>query len=290
MKRCLACRGTFTGASWSCPSCGSAPEMLDGFLVFAPELAASNDGMAPDAHHRLEASQDGSFWFRARNRLIADMMKRHFPKAESVLEIGCGTGYVLKGLQTALPSVRLAGSEIYANGLPYARRRLGPDVELFQMDARAIPFSEQFDVVCAFDVVEHIDEDMDVLREMRRTVRPGGGIFLSVPQHPWLWSRTDEIAHHKRRYRINELGDKCRAAGFRILRTTSFVSTLLPAMLAQRLLRTRKAEYDPCDEMRLPPMLDRTFDVLLETERRLIASGLSLPIGGSRFVVAERDA
>jgi SAM-dependent methyltransferase len=264
--------------------------MVDDFLVFAPELAASNDGMAPDAHHRLEASQGGSFWFRARNRLIADMMKRHFPQAKSVLEIGCGTGYVLKGLQAALPSVRLAGSEIYSVGLHYARRRLGLNVELFQMDARAIPFREQFDVVCAFDVIEHIDEDVEVLGEMHGAVRPGGGIFLSVPQHPWLWSRTDEIAHHKRRYRTDELSDKCRAAGFSILRTTSFVSTLLPAMLAQRLLRTRKAEYDPCDEMRLPPILDRTFDVLLDTERWLIASGFSLPIGGSRFVLAIREA
>jgi SAM-dependent methyltransferase len=290
MKRCLACASTFSGASWSCPRCGFTPETLDGFLMFAPELAASNDGMAPDAHHRLEASQGSSFWFRARNRLIADMMTRHFPHARTVLEIGCGTGYALKGLQATLPSAQLTGSEIYVNGLSYARRRLGTDVDLFQMDARAIPFSEQFDVICAFDVIEHVDEDMEVLREMYGAVRPGGGIFLSVPQHPWLWSRTDEIAYHKRRYRINELSEKCQAAGFRIIRTTSFVTTLLPAMLAQRLLRGRKVDYNPCNEMRLHPMLDRAFDALLETERRLIASGLSLPVGGSRFVLAVRDA
>lgn len=289
MKRCPTCAATFSGENWSCPSCGLTPQTVDGFLVFAPEVAASNDGMAPDAHHRLEAMQDRSFWFRARNRLIVDMMKWYFPHAKSLLEIGCGTGYVLKGLQAALPSIRLAGSEIYANGLPYARRRLGPNIELFQMDARAIPFSEEFDVVCAFDVLEHVDEDLDVLHEMHRAVGPGGGIFLSVPQHPWLWSRTDEIAYHKRRYCVHELSDKCRKVGFRIVRTTSFVSTLLPAMLAQRLLRTNKAAYDPCDEMCLPVALDRTFDFFLNLERWLITSGLSLPAGGSRFVLAAKD-
>jgi SAM-dependent methyltransferase len=288
MKRCLACGGTFYGEGWSCPSCGSAPRIVDGFLAFAPELAASNDGMAPDAHHRLEAAQSGSFWFRARNRLIADLVRRHFSGATSLLEIGCGTGYVLAGLQAACPSMRLAGSEIYANGLPYARRRLGPDVALFQMDARAIPFAEEFDVVCAFDVLEHIEEDTDVLREMYRAVRAGGGIVVSVPQHAWLWSRTDEIACHKRRYRASDLAAKVRAAGFTVLRSTSFVSTLLPAMLAQRLLRTKRNDYDPGEEMRLPPALDRTLELFLEAERHMIASGLSLPAGGSRFLVAAK--
>src|SRR5689334_11335461 len=93
------------------PSCGHAPQEADGFLLFAPELAAFNDGMPAEAHHVLDKLQHRSFWFRARNRLIVDLVRRHFPQARNVLEVGCGTGYVLSGLQTALPSLRLAGSE-----------------------------------------------------------------------------------------------------------------------------------------------------------------------------------
>jgi SAM-dependent methyltransferase len=286
MKLCLNCGEAFSAESWSCPSCRHAPQEEDGFLLFAPDLAASNDGMSAEAHHLLDSVQHRSFWFRARNRLIVDLVRRHFAQARAVLELGCGTGYVLSGLQAALPSLRLSGSEIYANGLPYARRRLGPDVALFQMDARAIPFAEEFDLICAFDVLEHIEEDASVLDRIRRALRPDGGILLAVPQHPFLWSQTDEIAYHKRRYRTAELQEKCRAAGFKVLQTTSFVSTLMPFMLAQRLLRGRKANYDAKAEMDLPSAVDHCFEAILDGERRLIGTGLAFPFGGSRFVAA----
>ena len=156
-----------------------------------------------------------SFWFRVRNRLITDLVRRYFPTAERVLEIGCGTGYVLQALRTALPQSCLLGSEIYANGLPYAARRLGPEVKLFQMDARDIPYATEFDLICAFDVLEHVAEDERVLHELYRALRPGGGVLLSVPQHQFLWSKSDEISLHKRRYRRGELESKCRKAKLR---------------------------------------------------------------------------
>ena len=101
MKRCLQCRSTYDGPEWTCPACGASPARVDGFVAFAPDLAASNDGMEPDAHHRLDRLQDSSFWFRVRNRLVKDLVRRYFPAAERVLEIGCGTGYVLRALQSA---------------------------------------------------------------------------------------------------------------------------------------------------------------------------------------------
>lgn len=286
MKLCLTCKTGFSASQWSCPTCGWVPCHQDGFILFAPELALANSGMLPDAHDKLDAIQEDSFWFRARNRLIVDLVKRCFPHARSLLEVGCGTGYVLRGLQQALPSLRLAGSEIYANGLSYARRRLGPDVELLQMDARIIPYVGEFDLICAFDVLEHIEEDEAVLGEMHRALGPGGGVLLSVPQHPGLWSRTDDVACHKRRYRPEELSAKCRSAGFKVVTTTSFVFTLLPVMLAQRLSRGTQPDYDPGEELALPRGIDRSFELLLECERRLIALGVSFPAGGSRFVAA----
>jgi SAM-dependent methyltransferase len=289
MKLCLACNTAFSAPDWICPACGWIPRRQDGFVLFAPELAAANDGMLPDAHDKLDTMQEGSFWFRARNRLIADLVERWFSQARTTLEVGCGTGYVLRGLRQALPSTRLAGSEIYASGLPYARRRLGADVDLFQMDARAIPYVSEFDLICAFDVLEHVDEDEAVLRQMHTALAPGGGILLSVPQHPALWSRTDDFACHKRRYRTRELSAKCRAAGFKVVATTSFVFSLLPVMFAQRLSRGKRPDYNLWNELTLPRGIDRSFELLLEAERRLIGLGISFPAGGSRFVVAKQE-
>ena len=94
-----------------------------------------------------------------------------------------------------------------------------PGVTLFQMDARFVPFEEEFDVIGAFDALEHIKEDEDVLREIFRATKEGGGIILTVPQHPFLWSQMDEISHHYRRYTRRGLIDKVQRAGFEVVYT-----------------------------------------------------------------------
>jgi SAM-dependent methyltransferase len=289
MHRCLECDQNFDGPDWICPHCGRQPVRIDCIVSFAPSLATENSGLDPQAHHALERSQHGSFWFRARNRLLQDLARRWFPRAEAVLEVGCGTGYVLAGLRRALPSARMVGSEIYANGLGYAAKRLGEDVLLYQMDAQAIPFTAEFDLIAACDVLEHIDADDLVLQQMHRALKPGGGLLLTVPQHPFLWSRVDELAFHKRRYRRTELQEKCQKAGFRVVAQMSFVSALLPLMLAQRLIAGRRTDYDAAVEMAMPRWQDRLLEGVLTVERMLIALGLRLPVGGSRIVVAMRD-
>jgi SAM-dependent methyltransferase len=262
--------------------------LADGVLSFAPQLAIANDGMPPDAHHVLDDLQQASFWFRGRNRLLSDMVRQYFFNATSLLEIGCGTGYVLSALAKALPQARVAGSEIYAHGLDYAARRLDGRAELFQMDARQIPFTDEFDLIAACDVLEHIDDDQAVIRELYRALRPGGGLLLTVPQHPGLWSRSDDIAHHKRRYRRSELSDKVREAGFDIIRSSSFVTCLLPLMLLQRLTQGRKESYDAKAEFSMPGWLDRALEIPLEIDRLLLRVGISLPVGGSRLVLARK--
>src|SRR5207244_1562327 len=115
----------------------------------------------------------------------------HFPHARSYLEVGCGTGYVLRAVRDAFPGLRVEGSELFEEGLAIARRRL-PEVPLHRLDARHSPFRDAFDVLGSFDVLEHIEEDETALEQLRATVRPGGGVLLTVPQHPWLWGPADE--------------------------------------------------------------------------------------------------
>ncbi|MDD5389279.1 MAG: class I SAM-dependent methyltransferase [Gallionellaceae bacterium] len=233
----------------------------------------------------MEAS---NFWFRARNRLIVWALRRHFPQMRRYLEIGCGTGYVLAGVAQAYPEASLTGSEVFSVGLPYAARRVGK-AELLQMDARRIPYREEFDAIGAFDVLEHIEEDEVVLSEMLRAVRPDGGIVLTVPQHPWLWSRQDEYARHVRRYRIGELREKVLRAGFKVEFETTFVSLLLPAMLASRLAqRKASADSDPLMELRLPNLINWAFESVMYLERQLIRLGIRFPVGGSLLLIARK--
>ncbi len=154
MKRCPNCSRTYDAAGWDCPSCGFAPTLWKGFPVLAPDLARAATGFRPEAYAELAPIEADNFWFRARNRLIMWTMRRHFPQIGRYLEIGCGTGYVLAGVAKTYPETRITGTEIFCEGLPYAACRV-PRAELLQMDARALPYEAEFDVIGAFDVLEH---------------------------------------------------------------------------------------------------------------------------------------
>jgi len=289
MKICLSCSHEFSSSGWICPACGKSPAVLDGFPAFAPELARGGGGFFPDAHEKLDKMQHKSFWFRARNRLIKTLAGKYCAKAEAVLEIGCGTGYVLNALAAAMPGARLCGSELDLAGLALAAKRLQDRAELFQMDARRVPFREEFDLVVACDLLEHIEDDLQALREIRKALKSGGMALLTVPQHPFLWSSMDERACHKRRYRMRELAEKAGEAGFVIVADTSFVTTLFPFMFFQRFMCRGGKQADAAKILELPHSIDRLFELCLLLEVWLIGKGMSFPFGGSRVVLARRD-
>jgi SAM-dependent methyltransferase len=249
-------------------------------------LAGSGGGFEPAAFEQLVNLEPQSWWFRSRNRLIEHTIRAYFPAPSRILEIGCGTGFTLRALADAAPGAELTATELFDEGLAVARRRM-PQVRLLNVDARDMPFHAEFDLVAAFDVLEHIDDDLKALRETFRVLVPGGGLIVTVPQHPWLWSATDEYARHERRYRRRELVERLTLAGFEIDRITSFVTALLPVMLASRLSR-RSEQADPQAEFRIPRTLDRFFDAVASAEQRVIGLGISLPVGGSLLVVARK--
>jgi SAM-dependent methyltransferase len=265
--------------------CGFTPAS-NGFVRFTSDEPTSDFPAASFDH--LPEQEERSFWFRSRNRLIEWALSKYFPEARTFFELGCGTGVVLQALRLAKPELVVAGGEPFAAGLEVARVRL-PGVSLYQLDGRQLPFEAEFDVVGAFDVLEHIGEDEAVLRQLHRAVKPGGGLLLSVPQHPWLWSPVDSYSGHRRRYSADELIRRVENAGFRVLRRTSFVSLLLPAVALSRWRGRGRKTFDPLQEFRLPDVLERAFAGAMTTERTLIRLGVSFPAGSSLMLVARRQ-
>lgn len=289
MKFCINCDNAFESLNWHCPHCSHQPDIIDGHIAFAPELAGESEGFEADYFPRLAQQEAGNFWFRSRNRLLIWALKQYFPKAENLLEIGCGTGFVLSGFKQAFPNLTLSGSEVFSDGLGFAAARL-PHVELFQMDARHIPFRDEFDVIGAFDVLEHIKQDEEVLAQMHGATRKGGGILITVPHHRFLWSPVDEFARHVRRYETRELRDKVSRAGFSVVRITSFVSLLLPLLIASRFKQKMTGEeVDPSAEYNISQLVNTTLEKVLDAERTMIRAGLSLPAGGSLLLVARKN-
>lgn len=287
MKLCCECSASFSARDWLCPACGNSPARREGFWSFADPQGG--EGFNPDFFQGLAAVEENNFWFMARNRLLGDFVHKFFSHAGTFLEVGCGTGFVLSGLAEKFPGLNLTGSEYFVQGLPFAQQRV-PSATLIQADACNLPFVDEFDLVGAFDVLEHIDEDDAALASIFRAVRPGGGLILTVPQHRWLWSAADELACHQRRYRRQELFDKLSAAGFVVAEATSFVTLLLPAMMLSRLFNRHTSDRDPLAELKLRPWLNQFFKLLMGIELTLIRKGVRWPCGGSLLIVATKPA
>lgn len=288
MKRCLRCDTTFDEGGWRCPNCDFTPESDGGYPIFAPALSQHNDTYTSEFFANLAQLEKGHFWFEARNRLLVWAVKHYFPHSRRLLEIGCGTGFVLQEFRSHLPAVDLYGSDLLVEGLLFASQRV-PTVELIQMDVRDIPYKQEFDVIGAFDVIEHIGEDDLALSQMYNAVKPGGGVIITVPQHRFLWSVVDHLSYHKRRYDRNDLINKVQRAGFQVIKTTSFVSLLLPAMLLKRSRKTQDDEnFDLYAEFKLDPFLNAVLSKVMDIEVALIRNSVSFRFGGSRLLIATR--
>jgi SAM-dependent methyltransferase len=252
-------------------------------------MSDARGGYDAELFDRLVALEDASFWFRARNRLIVQLARERVAPGQRMLEIGCGTGYVLRALARDC-GLRVTGAELHASGLAHARRRV-PEADFAALDARAMPYEQAFDAAGAFDVLEHIDDDVGALRGLHRALRPGGHLLVTVPQHPWLWSEEDVRARHVRRYTRRLLVAHVERAGFAVVRVTSFVTAPLPLMALSRLRgrrREARRERDPLAQLVPPRPLNALLELLLDGERALIRRGVSLPAGGSLALVARR--
>lgn len=266
------------------------PVIIEGFYCYAPKLAFENDGFNEKSFELLFQREMSHFWFRSRNRMLENLVSKYSGSGKfHFLEVGCGTGIVLTKLSEC-KNIDLTGSEIHISGLRYARQRL-PEVDFIQLDATDIPFHDQFEAVGAFDVIEHIENDILVLNNFFKALKPNGMLYITVPQYPFMWSYLDDIAFHKRRYTFKELVTKVENAGFTIKYSSSYVCTLFPFMLLSRLYQKGKKNKDINDsdiEFRIGKIANWLFENLMRIDEFFIRLGISLPFGGSLIVVAQK--
>jgi SAM-dependent methyltransferase len=257
---------------------------------------ALRGGYDPAFFDQLARIEDQHFWFCARNRLILGLARgisSSLKPCDLVLEVGCGTGNVLRVLETACPNSRLVGLELWFDGLRHARGRSG--AFLVQADIRNSPFGKQFDLVGMFDVLEHLAEDQETLRSVHNALRPGGKLLLTVPAHQSLWSYFDEAARHCRRYAADGIRRKLEGAGFEVEFLTHCMACIFPIVWAYRKLsglrgNTNSTRQLASEEFRLVPVVNRILTGLLHLEANWICRGHSLPVGTSLVVVARKVA
>lgn len=236
------------------------------------------------------AVEDGSFWFRHRNRCILDLVRRFQPEGP-LLDVGGGNGYVARGLQEAgIPCVLV---EPGLRGALAAHARGIDPVICARIEDAGLP-EGSFAAAGLFDVVEHFADDLDLLTKVRRHLRPGGRLFVTVPTYQILFSADDTAAGHFRRYTTGSLGRLFARAGFRMDWASYIFAPLpLPILLLRTLpswfgrargIDPEQVSADHCAEGATSRMLDAVLDL----EFALLRRGWRLPFGGTCLAAAHR--
>jgi SAM-dependent methyltransferase len=227
---------------------------------------------------------DHHWWYRGRRAIIAGELEQlALAPGAHVLDAGCGSGRTLIELDRY---GAVSGIELNERAAAVARGRGDYDVRLGRLEE--LPWDAgTFDLITCLDVVEHTPDDVLTFTELRRVTRPGGWLLVTVPAYQALWSRHDEVNHHHRRYSRKSLGGAARAAGWEVVRVTSFNGLLLaPAALVRLAQRNRSAEEDHTADLHLGPRwLNRVLELPLRAEARWLARGHSLPAGLSLLAV-----
>jgi SAM-dependent methyltransferase len=236
--------------------------------------------MHPDAYVEMAQTEDHHWWFTARREVLGTLIGRlALPERARILEIGCGTGGNLAMLSRF---GQVAALEADAGARAMALRKSAGRHRILETRwPEESPFAgERFDLVCMFDVLEHIDDDRRALAALPGLLADGGRALVTVPAYRWLWSAHDEFLHHKRRYTARELERKAGAAGLRPALLTYFNTLLFPLAAVVRLVARDAPAGTTVPAAPLNAILRRIFGA-----ERFLVGRLPLPFGVSLLAV-----
>ena len=234
-------------------------------------------------YEQMAELDDRHWWYRARREVLAELIRREAapPRDAKILEIGCGTGHNL----AMLGAFGLVdGLELDAEARRLAERRLGRAVMSSPLPELAGVPEHHYDLVGAFDVIEHIDDDRAAIASIAKRLKPGGKFLMTVPAHQWMWSAHDAVNHHKRRYSRTGLKSLIDASPLRLEKIGYLNSLLFPLAIAERFASKLRRKDDA--DLKLPAAaLNAALERIFAAERHLVGR-LPLPPGLSLFAVA----
>jgi len=249
----------------------------------------NNISFPKEDYDRCFQIEDDSFWFSHRNECISQALRR-FPFEGSFLDIGGGNGVVSKRLEA--DGISPVVLEPGADGAANAKRRGLERVICSTLDKAELE-PKTFGAAGLFDVIEHVEDDVALLRQAHRVLKDSGVVCVTVPAYSWLWSAEDISAGHFRRYTTASLRQSLEAANFDVRYSTYFFAPLTVPLFIFRSLhyrmtkRARREEAAAKDHVPRPAM-KRALEKMLSFERRAIESGRSLPFGTSCLAVGIR--
>jgi SAM-dependent methyltransferase len=234
--------------------------------------------------------EENHFWFIGRRRIFVTLLDEQLAGRGDleVLDVGCGAGGMIGPLSRY---GHVTGLDVSEELLEVCRSR-GYDV--VQGDAYDLPVNPgSIDLITLFDTIEHIRDDVGVLRECREALRPGGLLFMSGPAYRFLYAQQDRIVHHERRYTAREMRAKLTEAGLAPAKVSYFNTLLFPAILPTVLAKKARERFGVSSGQtnlshEIPKPVNRALAATMGGERHLLTK-VSLPFGHSLIAMARRE-
>ncbi len=240
--------------------------------------------MDRDYELQTHQAEDRHWWYRGRRTVLHGVLAAlEVPDGARILDAGCGSG---RNMVELARYGAVTGIELSDTSVELARARHSGEV--IAGSVLEMPFADgSFELAVSLDVIEHLEDDLGALRELRRTVVPGGALLVTVPAYQWLWSGHDEINHHHRRYTRRSLQRVAEQAGWRQVRTTYFNSLLLPVAILLRVLeRVNTKTTESSLDLWVPPApVNWLLERPLALEAAMIKHGGRIPAGLSLLAV-----
>lgn len=242
-----------------------------------------------DAMFEIERTH---WWFRAKADIVDRLLDLHVKKPTNrkgprLLDVGCGCGLMLQRLSSR---GEVSGLDFSETALAYCRKSFTGDLRQCDLN-EPLTLDQPYDAIVALDVLEHIQQDATAVQSLANALAPGGVAIITVPAHPWMWSRHDENCYHQRRYTKKSLEALLNQTGLRRRYLSYYNCSLFPPIVLVRLLEKvfKKDDAGHNTENQVPSRwLNQLFYHMFRSERACMACGIPLPWGVSLIAVLEK--
>lgn len=242
--------------------------------------------MEEKIYRDMAEQQKKHWWFRARREILNSILNRFVSSDRNkILEVGCGTGGNLLMLKNYGDVFAM---ELDNSASEYAKNETGIDVRNGWLPDN-IPYKTGFDIICMFDVLEHIQKDRNALEKITNILNHKGILIITVPAYSWLYGTHDKILHHYRRYTLKKLLNITSCLELTVLKYSYFNTLLFPLVILTRLFDKLNRSKSSVGYEIPYSIINQLLYKIFSMEKKILSKAY-LPFGSSIILVMQKKA